>query len=143
MTQEIKAEKTIEAQPVETEEVLGAKENESEVLPPKFKNVTALLNAYNSLQSEFTKRCQKIKELEGILNAEKVSSPADKIGEQIQDGQGITEEGKIEILKGYLKEVASNGQKVIFIDNDGVGVKARTEKPKSIREAGILAKEIL
>ena len=30
----------------------------------KFKDVNALLAAYNSLQAEFTKRCQRIKELE-------------------------------------------------------------------------------
>lgn len=31
----------------------------------KFKDVESLCKAYNSLQSEFTKRCQKVKELEG------------------------------------------------------------------------------
>lgn len=30
----------------------------------KFKNVKGLLNAYNALESEFTRRCQRIKELE-------------------------------------------------------------------------------
>lgn len=33
----------------------------------KFKDVESLCKAYNSLESEFTKRCQRIKELEGKL----------------------------------------------------------------------------
>ena len=46
----------------------------------KFKSVDSLINAYNSLQSEFTKRCQKIKELEGRLSADKsdLSVPTEK-----------------------------------------------------------------
>ena len=35
-------------------------EEETSVSLGKFKDVNALLNAYNSLQSEFTKRCQRI-----------------------------------------------------------------------------------
>lgn len=33
-------------------------------LPPKFKDVNALAEAYNALQAEFTRRCQRLKELE-------------------------------------------------------------------------------
>ncbi len=40
----------------------------------KFKDVESLCKAYNSLESEFTKRCQRIKELEGKL--EKLSVPS-------------------------------------------------------------------
>ncbi|MBE7083097.1 MAG: hypothetical protein E7373_00660 [Clostridiales bacterium] len=35
-------------------------QEKSEVSLGKFKDVNALLSAYNSLESEFTKRCQKI-----------------------------------------------------------------------------------
>ena len=47
-------------------------EDKGEISLGKFKDVGALLNAYNSLQSEFTKRCQKIKELESKINDDKV-----------------------------------------------------------------------
>lgn len=39
----------------------GARES---ALPPKFKDVRALADAYNALQAEFTRRCQRLKELE-------------------------------------------------------------------------------
>ena len=128
------------AQAVATEKVDGAS---APILPEKFKDVNALLNAYNSLESEFTKRCQKIKELEGRINADKEKSPAEISGEVKTENKGITEEEKMEILKGYLKDVLTSGQKVIVMGNDGVGVKAPINKPKSIKEAGLLAKEIL
>ena len=62
------------AQAVSTEENLGA--NESEVSLGKFKDAKALLSAYNSLQAEFTKRCQRVKELEGMMaKIDKVEKP--------------------------------------------------------------------
>ena len=43
-------------------------------LPPKFKDVSALAEAYNALQAEFTRRCQRLKELE--MRAEEYSGKA-------------------------------------------------------------------
>ena len=40
----------------------------------KFHDVESLCKAYNSLESEFTKRCQRIKELEGEIEELKVKS---------------------------------------------------------------------
>ena len=54
-----------QAQAVSTEDDSGA--NKSEVSLGKFKDANALLSAYNSLQAEFTKRCQRVKELEGMM----------------------------------------------------------------------------
>ena len=45
-------------------------------LPPKFKDVSALAEAYNALQAEFTRRCQRLKELE--MRAEEYSGNASK-----------------------------------------------------------------
>lgn len=47
----------------EEDKVLGATDTENSL--GKFKDAQSLLKSYGSLQSEFTKRCQKIKELEG------------------------------------------------------------------------------
>ena len=44
----------------------------------KFHDVESLCKAYNSLESEFTKRCQRIKELEGELEELKVKSESFK-----------------------------------------------------------------
>ena len=140
MDEKLEFEEALKSQPVETDKAEG---EEKTSLPQKFKDVTALLNAYNSLQSEFTKRCQKIKELEGRLNADKENTPAQEQGTEQTELSGITKEDKMEILKDYLKDVCQNGQKVIVMGNDGVGVKAPVNKPKSIKEAGLLAKQIL
>ena len=100
----------------------------------KFKSVDSLLDAYNSLQSEFTKRCQKIKELEGKLSADKsdVSVPTE-----------VTEEDKRKILEDYLKGVIGSKQNAVVLSDNGVGVTTPVSKPKSLSEAGILAKELL
>jgi len=44
----------------------------------KFHDVESLCKAYNSLESEFTKRCQRIKELEGEIEELKVKSESFK-----------------------------------------------------------------
>lgn len=63
----------------------------------KFKNTESLLNAYNSLQAEFTRKCQKLSELE---EAAKVEKSAD---EYIKENPHLVEE----ILKKYIQEVQS------------------------------------
>ena len=110
----------------------------------KFKDVNALLAAYNSLQSEFTKRCQRIKELE----AEKVAAvdkdtPTEKSEETEHRNAGITEEDKENFLKGYLKEIMGAKSKAIVMDGLGMGIKTPVNKPRTVEEAGRLAKELL
>ena len=130
------------AQPVETEKEIG--EKDAEISLGKFKNVNALLNAYNSLEAEFTKRCQKIKELEGeLLHSDKLSNPQeDSKREEVKDDKGEIFD-KDEVLKEYLKNVLNSKQKAVIMDNGGVGVKTPIERPKTIQEAGLLAKNIL
>ena len=132
----------------ETTEVAENKEGEraKEVSLGKFKDINALLSAYNSLESEFTKRCQKIKELEEkIKTADKDNSPTEVISSSVdgEKSKGITKEEKEEILKGYLKEILSSKSKAIVMDDIGTGVKSPTTKPKTIEQAGELAKEFL
>lgn len=124
------------------DEAVAGGEEKTEVSLGKFKDVNALLNAYNSLEAEFTKRCQKIKELEG--NAEKVeNSTSAELGENSKPNtQGISEEDKMNILKDYLKGIMGKEDNMVFLGEDGVSVKTKAEKPKSIDEAGSLAKSI-
>jgi len=123
----------------------GAEENEgglnSEVSLGKFKDVNALLSAYNSLQSEFTKRCQKLKELEGKLSAVENVSPTTTEDLGAQDKKDTIQ--KEEILKEYLLDVLGKKPKAIVMDGVGVGVKTPVSKPKTIEDAGKLAQEIL
>ena len=121
-------------------------EKGAEVSFGKFKDANALLSAYNSLQAEFTKRCQRIKELEGErVKDDKAQAPSLELSvDNASDTQGTTEELKNQILKDYLKGVLEFKQKAVIMD-DGVnaGVKTPKSKPKTIAEAGALAKEIL
>lgn len=139
----IKDEQILAVDNVGEKEVSCDKTN-AEISLGKFKNVDALLNAYNSLQAEFTKRCQKIKELEG--NADKT---VDTVAVPVQNGgaiadiqKEITQEEKEEIVKEYLKGIIGNGKNMAFIDDDGTAIKTLIKKPKTIDEAGSLAKSI-
>ena len=115
-----------------------------EVSLGKFKDVSALKGAYDSLQAEFTKRCQRIKELESQL--ESVDKTAVPTNSNIDNGQdiinSITEKDKENILKDYLKEILNSKQKAIVLDGAGLGVKTPTNRPKTIEEAGRLATDV-
>lgn len=113
-----------------------------EVSLGKFKDTAALLSAYNSLQAEFTKRCQRIKELErDALSSDKVTAP-DNASEKSKKAD-ITEEDKENILKEYLQGVLSRKQKAVLLDGVGIGVKTPVTRPKTIGQAGALAREML
>ena len=120
-------------------------ENKEEVSLGKFKDVKSLIQAYNSLQAEFTKRCQRIKELEGETKAvDKASAPTEEVSVEKEKTQtAITEEEKQEILREYLKGVVSLKQKAVIMDEQGSGVKTPCKKPKTLAEASVLAREIL
>ncbi len=110
----------------------------------KFKDVNALIHAYNSLEAEFTKRCQRIKELEGAISSvDNATAPTESVAEGVDARQGITDKDKQEILKEYLKGVLSTKQKAIVMGGTGVGVKTPVNRPKTLDEASVLAKEIL
>lgn len=108
----------------------------------KFKDVASLLSAYNSLQAEFTKRCQKIKELESAITVDKVNAPTQK-NLDTESNKSITDKDKEDVLKDYLKNLLNTKQQAIILDNVGHGVKAPIAKPKTIAEAGLLAKDLL
>lgn len=108
----------------------------------KFKDVNALLSAYNSLQAEFTKRCQRIKELEASAAVDKVSPTEQSIKPENQT-LSITEEEKENFIKGYLKEIMGAKSKAIVMDGLGTGITTPVNKPRTVEEAGKLAKELL
>ena len=130
-------------QSVETgDENLGVREGE--VSLGKFKDVNALYNAYNSLQSEFTKRCQKLKELENKLavQSEKQAKTVETEQEKPKTEQDITLQNKEQILKDYLYEILGKKSNSIVMDGAGVGVKTPVSRPKTFEEAGQLAKQL-
>ena len=108
----------------------------------KFKDVNALLSAYNSLQAEFTKRCQRLKELESKTAVDKVETPTKAENLEGKTPIGITDENRREILKDYLKGILSSKPQATVIDGTGSGLKTPTAKPSSVSEAGKLAREM-
>ena len=113
-------------------------EDKGEISLGKFKDVGALLNAYNSLQSEFTKRCQKIKELESKID-DKTSVPSSPQAESAKSEQVDKEK----ILKEYLLDVIGKMPSAVIMDGAGTSVKTPINRPKTILEAGNLAKNLL
>ena len=131
-----------ETQPATAEEIDGV--TKEQVSLGKFKDVNALIHAYNSLQAEFTKRCQRIKELEGtVKTVDKTTAPTEISVEGNDHLQSITDEDKQQILKEYLKEVVTGKQTAKLLDGSGMGLSTPVTKPKTIAEAGALAIQIL
>ncbi len=139
--EQLKNEQTeVNSQPAEAEERLG--EEKTEVSLGKFNDVQSLLSAYNSLEAEFTKRCQKIKELESAISKDdKAKAPSvERVEEEDKPTEkSVTEE---EILKGYIRSVLCKKQTALVMDGSGASVKAPTERPKNLREASMLAQEL-
>ena len=128
------------AQSAAAQENIG--ESSGEVSLGKFKDTAALLSAYNSLQAEFTKRCQRITELErDALSSDKVVAPDNE--SELKQNVNITEEDKENVLKEYLQGVLSRKQKAVLLDGAGIGVKTPINRPKTIGQAGALAREML
>ena len=92
----------------------------------KFKDIEALKASYNSLQAEFTKRCQRIKELEGEVKNASLK-------------REITREEKLDIIKEYLDGIKQNNSAVVL--TGGEVAKTPIKRPKTVSEAGRLAKE--
>lgn len=126
------------AQSATAEEEKGVKSEE--VSLGKFKDVGALLNAYNSLQAEFTKRCQKIKELEGKLD-DKTIVPSAPQAEKVEKVD--TKEEKEKAIKEYLLDILGKKPSAVIMDGAGTSVKTPVNRPTTILEAGNLAKNLL
>ena len=112
----------------------------------KFKDVKALLNAYASLEAEFTRRSQRLKELEE-KNTEPLPAEQSAPSSAENDARSLYEQAsgdeavKTAIIADYLKAVQSGrGAPVVA---GGIFVPSPKNKPVSIREAGRLAKEFL
>ena len=171
----------------------------------KFKDAKGLLEAYNSLQSEFTRRCQKVKELEREIEklkaSEQVTTPSEKLSIEgecdgflsvfpeakqhlkslygIAASKGDESYGRLErayidkllndlktqrdyftskeyfdsvisnssdlkdgIIRGYLDEIYATKSSTPLISGDGKVCITPPSNPKSIFEAGNLAKKI-
>ena len=130
----LEAEMPDEAKPAEAEE------NKVATAYGKFKSAEALLEAYLNLEAEFTRRSQKLKELEESKASEAPSFKCDDSGELLSavlSNQSVREA----VVEDYLKSVQASRSVPLMVG--GVPCSAPRNVPKSVKEAGTLAKQFL
>ena len=128
----------------EASEIVEKGETEKKVSYGKFKDLDALLSAYNSLEAEFTKRSQRLKELEGkqkpVVETDKQKDNPET--ENCSPAPTETEEEKQKrIIGDYIKSLSSSKPKAVVLTG-GMATSIPQKRPKSIAEAGLMAKEI-
>lgn len=97
----------------------------------KFKSVDALLRAYGELEAEFTRRSQKLKELQEAASSKSAEAGAvreEDLYRMVSENDGV----RARVLSDYLASLRG----VPLLTNSGVGVTADTDAPKTFREAG-------
>ena len=79
-----------------------------------------------------------------MLSADKVipteSESQNSFGKKEQDTNSID---KDEIIREYLKNLLGRKRSAIVMDGAGTGVRTPVRRPKTVRAAGELAKELL
>ena len=134
------------------EETVTADTAEAEVdkaaaVTGKFKDVEALMQAYQALEAEFTRRSQRLKELEANKeisspdtmekgNAETPSQEAVKQAEEVKTSP-LSDEVKNAVIEEYLNGVVAK-RGVPFVTGGGA-VAAQRRTPTTLKEAGVLA----
>ncbi|MDE7440358.1 MAG: hypothetical protein K2N23_07625 [Clostridia bacterium] len=111
----------------------------------KFKDVQTLMKAYSDLEAEFTRRCQRLKELEEGNKAKQlpdgaVASPSRKTEEERIADALKDEKLRDAVIGDYLKGLAENK---VPLTSGGGAVTAPKNTPKSVKEAGKLAQQFL
>lgn len=129
-----------------TAETAQAEDKKAAAELGKFGSVDALLNAYKSLEAEFTRRSQRLKELEEGNKAQ--SMPQGALSQGVQQSReefvaAATQDAEVKeaVIGEYLKTVFNN--KGIPMIVGGVATPAPKTCPKSVKEAGALVKNFL
>ena len=120
----------------------------------KFSSPEALLKAYESLQGEFTKRCQRLKDCEKeneVLKADaacankraEIAKDAlkdeDFVAQFVAGDEGI----RSKIVMDYLEKVYCEGVPVVMGAKTGGAALTPVKAPKSLSEAKVLADVML
>lgn len=134
------AEDNLDANLKETAEPAEAEEERVAPDTGKFKSVEALMSAYLALEAEFTRRSQRLKELEESKATEAPSPECldeDRLLSAALNNNNVREA----VVGEYLKTVL--GGKGVPLIVDGVSCAAPHSAPKSVKEAGALVKQFL
>lgn len=111
----------------------------------KFKSVDALLCAYRELEAEFTRRSQRLKELEGgnkaCLDGGEPSRAQVVPEVEPSFDAVVADDVRRAVIEDYLKTV-SEGKSIPLIVG-GVSTPAPKNTPKTVKEAGALVRGFL
>ena len=128
-----------------TAETAEAEKEDAAAALGKFKDVQTLMKAYSDLEAEFTRRCQRLKELEkenkavSVPDGEKVPPSQKSDEERISDALS-DRKVRDAVIGDYLKSLA---EKSVPLVAGGGAVTAPRNTPKSVKEAGKLAQQFL
>lgn len=100
----------------------------------KFRSVEALLRAYNSLEAEFTRRSQRLRELEGKAAGENASPPAPAPAEG-----GASLEERVERA---IERCLAAREAPYIMAGGGSFAAAPPRRARTLEEAGRLAQEL-
>lgn len=110
----------------------------------KFKDVKTLMKAYSDLEAEFTRRSQRLKELEKENKAaaapEGEKTPPSQTDDERICAALADEKVRDAVIGDYLKGLA---EKTVPLAQGGGVITAPKNTPKSVREAGRLAQQFL
>ena len=136
-----------------TAETAEAEVNNAAAELGKFKDVQALMDAYQALEAEFTRRSQRLKELEASnerISPAKTDNPAvhsqeaetEKLTQakeeaKSQPAAALSDEVKRAVIEEYLNGVCQS-RGVPFLTG-GCAVAAVRRTPTTMKEAGALA----
>ena len=122
------------------------KGNKAAAVLGKFKDVQTLMQAYTDLEAEFTRRSQRLKELESGNKAQAQPDGAAEASSQSNEEELIKNalsNGKVReaVIGEYLKNLSE--AKGVPLVSGGGGVAAPRVAPRSVKEAGALARQYL
>lgn len=104
----------------------------------KFKDTESLLNAYNNLQAEFTRKCQKLSELENSLSTD-VSEKPQNVDDYINNNPQLVKE----ILEHYLTDIKNHSTPATISNSVGSGIPLTPPPtPTTLEEAREVVKNI-
>ncbi|MDE6442550.1 MAG: hypothetical protein K2L12_07375 [Clostridia bacterium] len=111
----------------------------------KFKDVGTLIKAYSELEAEFTRRSQRLKELEKGNKTEPLpdgdKALSSKSDDELVKSALSNEKVRDAVIGEYLKSLQSQAGAPVTVG--GGGVSAPRNVPKTVKEAGRLAREFL
>lgn len=105
----MKEEENVYEETTRSEDTTAVEEEKASTVPSKFKDVDALVRAYSSLQAEFTRRSQKLKELEKKLeNFERGGRDARLGRKSSVEMQRLAEKRKSSLINSWRKRWESS-----------------------------------